>query len=158
MRWRTDGATPSMRSSVAASVRPIIGMRGVRYSGIWAAPDTSWGDPSALVMAAVAARSSRPNSTSVASVSGRGRTFSVTSVMIPSVPHDPASSLQRSYPVTFLTTRPPDLNVSPRPDTAVTPRKWSRAAPALIRRGPARFAATVPPMVPRPSGSPSTGP
>ena len=41
--------------------------------------------------------------------------------------------------MTFFTTRPPDLKVSPRPDTAVTPRKWSRAAPALIRRGPERF-------------------
>ena len=36
-----DGATASRRSSVGASVRPMTGMRGVRYSGIWAAPDTS---------------------------------------------------------------------------------------------------------------------
>ena len=60
--------------------------------------------------------------------------------------------------MTFFTTRPPDLKVSPRPDTAVTPRKWSRAAPALIRRGPDRLAASAPPSVPAPLRSQSSGP
>ena len=40
--------------------------------------------------------SSSPRSTSVRSLSGRGITFSVTSVMTASVPQEPASSLQRS--------------------------------------------------------------
>ena len=57
--------------------------------------------------------------------------------------------------MTFFTTRPPALNVSPRPDTALTPRKWSRAAPALIRRGPERLAASAPPIVPAPEALPA---
>ena len=62
---------------------------------------------------------------------------------------------------TFLlsfTTRPPDLKTSARPETAETPRKWSRAAPALMRRGPERFVASAPPSVPRPIDRPNTGP
>ena len=49
--------------------------------------------------------------------------------------------------MTFLTTRPPDLKLSPRPLTPRKPRKWSRAAPALIRRGPERLQARTPPSV-----------
>ena len=108
----------------------------------------------ALVIASTALAGSRPRIRSVSSVSAAGSTLIVTSVMAASVPQEPAISLQRSYPVTFFTTRPPDLKVSPRPDTAEKPRKWSRAAPALIRRGPERFAASAPPMVPRPATPP----
>ncbi len=38
------------------------------------------------------------------------------------------------------------------------PRTWSRAAPALSRRGPDTLAASTPPMVPRPGGAPNSGP
>jgi hypothetical protein len=58
--------------------------------------------------------------------------------------------------VTFFTTLPPVLKLSPKPDTAWAPNRWSRAPPALIRRGPARPAAIMPPMVPD-TGVPSSG-
>ena len=51
--------------------------------------------------------------------------------------------------MTFFTTRPPALKLSPKPDTPCAPNRWSRAPPALIRRGPARPAPIMPPMVPR---------
>ena len=38
------------------------------------------------------------------------------------------------------------------------PSTWSRAAPALIRRGPLAFAASTPPIVPRPRAAPKSGP
>ena len=53
--------------------------------------------------------------------------------------------------MTFFITRPPDLTISPRPSTARTPIRLSRAAPAWMRRGPEILAATTPPIV----GSPS---
>ena len=82
----------------------------------------------------------------------------MTSVITASVPKDPAMSFDRSKPVTFLTTVPPDLKVSPRPLTALKPRKWSRAAPTLMRRGPARLHAMAPPMVPASPSPPSRMP
>ena len=50
----------------------------------------------AAVMAAIARAGSRPRTNTVASVSGRGSTLIVTSVMTASVPQEPAISLQRS--------------------------------------------------------------
>ena len=44
---------------------------------------------------------------------GRGSTFSVTSVITARVPWLPLSSLQRSSPVTFFSTRPPEFITSP---------------------------------------------
>ena len=73
-------------------------------------------------MAAQALRASRPDSNRLASALGAGSTLIVTSVRTASVPHDPAISLDRSYPVTFFTTRPPALMISPRPVTAAIPR------------------------------------
>ena len=58
--------------------------------------------------------------------------------------------------MTFFTTLPPVLKLSPKPDTACAPSRWSRAPPALIRRGPASPAAIMPPMVPAPA-VPSSG-
>ena len=88
--------------------------------------------------------------------SGLGRTFRLTSVSAAMVPHDPANSLHKSKPVTFLTTLPPALNTSPVPLTPRAPNSESRTAPASRRRGPARLLATKPPMVPSPleAGSP----
>jgi hypothetical protein len=43
-------------------------------------------------------------------------------------------------PVTFFITRPPARIISPRPVTTLAPSRWSRAAPALIRRGPEKVA------------------
>ena len=83
---------------------------------------------------------------------GGGQTLKVRSVTTASVPHEPAINFDMSYPVTFLTTRPPDLNASPLPETALMPRTWSRAAPAFSRRGPDELAASTPPMVPRLAG------
>ena len=52
-------------------------------------------------------------------------------------------SFTRSSPVTFFITRPPDFTASPRPLTKRTPMRLSRAAPAMIRRGPEMFAAAT---------------
>ena len=92
---------PSSRSSVSAcpadprSASPLIAARNAD-AGRCAAPDTSNGEPSAAVIARFAVTSSSPDSTSVRSLSGLGITFMVTSVMTASVPHEPASNLQRS--------------------------------------------------------------
>jgi hypothetical protein len=83
----------------------------------------------------------------VARRSGVGSTFNVTSVMTPRVPWLPVSSLQRSRPVTFFSTRPPERMTSPVPLTARMPSTWSRIAPHATRRGPDRLAATTPPTV-----------
>ena len=58
--------------------------------------------------------------------------------------------------MTFFTTLPPALNASPRPLIAWKPSRWSRGAPALIRRGPERLQETTPPIVCRRSGVPSS--
>ncbi len=92
---------PSSRSKVTASrgdprsPSPPLAARNAEF-GTCAAPDTSNGEPSAAVIARLAVTSSSPRSTSVRSLSGRGITFNVTSVMTASVPQDPASNLQRS--------------------------------------------------------------
>ena len=49
--------------------------------------------------------------------------------------------------MTFFITRPPDFTTSPRPLTKRTPIRLSRAAPAMIRRGPEMFIAATAPMV-----------
>ena len=82
--------------------------------------------------------------TSVASVSGAGRTLNVTSLRAPrACRSEPARNFTRSRPVTFFITRPPDFTTSPRPVTARTPIRPSRAAPAAMRRGPERLAAAT---------------
>ncbi len=53
--------------------------------------------------------------------SAAGSTFSVISESTASVPKLPASSLHRSSPVTFFSTRPPLVKISPVPFTARTP-------------------------------------
>jgi hypothetical protein len=79
--------------------------------------------------------------------SAAGSTFSATSVRTPSVPWAPLSSLQRSRPVTFFSTRPPERKISPSPATARMPSTWSRIAPHMMRRGPDRLVETTPPSV-----------
>jgi hypothetical protein len=49
--------------------------------------------------------------------------------------------------VTFFMTRPPDVTASPCPLTKRTPIRLSRAAPAMMRRGPETFAAATAPML-----------
>ncbi len=98
-RWATDAAMPSSRirvsaSPAASSVSALVPRHD--ETGTCAAPDTSKGEPSAVPIAWPAVVASRPRSTSVRSLSARGITFSVTSVITDSVPHDPATSLQRS--------------------------------------------------------------
>ena len=91
---------PSSRSKVTACCEPRLASPPPAAPnaepGTCAAPDTSNGEPSAAVIARFAVTSSSPRSTSVRSLSGLGITFNVTSVITASVPHDPASSLQRS--------------------------------------------------------------
>ena len=47
------------------------------------------------------------------------------------MPKDPVTNFERSYPVTFLTTVPPDLIISPLPFTPLNPRIWSLRLPTL---------------------------
>jgi len=51
-----------------------------------------------------------------------GNTLKVISVRAVNVPKDPVTNFERSYPVTFLTTVPPDLIISPLPLTPLNPR------------------------------------
>ena len=100
--------------------------------------------------------SGSPSRISVAVSSGIGWTLNVTSHMTASVPQLPARPRHRSRPVTFFITRPPDLKTSPRPLTARTPRRWSRAAPTRMRRAPDMLVANTPAMVPSPASPPPT--
>src|SRR5216683_3460081 len=60
---------------------------------------------------------------------GSGCSRNVACVISPSVPADPAYSLPRSYPATFLTTLPPDLATTPSARTTVIPMRRSRPVP-----------------------------
>ena len=115
---------------------------------IHAAADTSFSLPSAAVMTLPAILGSSQATRMLPDCSSHGMTFKFTVCMTPNVPNDPDISFDKSKPVTFFITRPPDLKSSARPETASNPNKWSRAAPTLIRRGPAILVATRPPMVP----------
>ena len=95
LRCATEGATPSSRSAVSAAPA-ATGMLFRRRGGRCAAPETSQGKPMAAAMARTAAPSSSPRTITVVSVSGCGSTLMVTSVIAPSVPQEPAMSLQRS--------------------------------------------------------------
>ena len=117
----TDGAVPSRRSSVAElPAETIVATEDAAAisDGRCAAPDTSRALARAAVIARTPAASSRPKTATVRASSGAGRARTVSSVSAASVPKDPAISFERSKPVTFLTTRPPDLKGSPRPLTA----------------------------------------
>ena len=152
----TDGPVPSSRSSVADAPAEAIWPTddpAATSAGRCAAPDTSKALDSAAVIARPPASSSSPRTARVRVSSGAGSARTVSSVIAASVPNDPVMSFDRSKPVTFLTTRPPALNGSPRPLTAWNPSMWSRAAPALMRRGPARLQAIAPPSVPRNVGA-----
>ena len=94
IRCATEGATPSSRSAVTARAAPVT--RTATGAGRCAAPDTSFGEPIAALIACAAFASSRPSTSSVCSVSARGSTLTVTSVIAASVPHEPAITLQRS--------------------------------------------------------------
>jgi hypothetical protein len=98
-RCDADAVMPSRRIMVSDWSGEAISPSGpcvVRNAdpGRCAAPETSKGEPSAAVIALLAAISSSPRSRSVSSLSARGITFSVTSVITDNVPHAPASSLQ----------------------------------------------------------------
>ncbi len=94
LRAATEGAWPSSRSRVSATAsRPS---RVAIAAGRWAAPDTSWAELIAWVMAASAAWSDRPCRARLQTVSGRGRTLRVISLSTASVPWEPVRSLGRS--------------------------------------------------------------
>ena len=60
------------------------------------------------------------------------------------VPKEPDTTLDKSYPVTFFTTVPPDFMMSPLPFTPLNPNTKSRTLPTLNLREPAKFVATHP--------------
>ena len=100
-RWATEAAIPSSRNSVTACLRSETGQRAYRRA---ATPSSADAPPPTHRMASRARPSSRDwpqyHQARAAPACARSRacgiTFSVTSVMTASVPHDPASSLQRS--------------------------------------------------------------
>ena len=51
-----------------------------------------------------------------------GKTLRVISDNATSVPNDPEMSFDKSYPVTFFTTVPPDFITSPLPFTPLKPK------------------------------------
>ena len=51
-----------------------------------------------------------------------GKTFKVISLNTRRVPKEPVTNLDKSYPVTFFTTVPPDLIFSPLPLYPLKPR------------------------------------
>ena len=92
---------------------------------------------------------------SVRSTFGRAYKRTVTSVMTPSVPHEPVRRRDRSKPATFFTTFPPARTISPRPFTNSRPSSRSLGNPKLVASGPAEAVAIVAPIVPslEPNGS-----
>ena len=97
MRSATEGEKPSRRNAVIAP--PAISPAGTRTAtsaGKCAAPETSHEEPMAAVIAVIACPGSRPRINSVCSVSGRGNTLIVSSVITASVPQEPAINLHRS--------------------------------------------------------------
>src|SRR4029453_9939108 len=88
-----------------------------------------------------------PSNRSVRRAGGSGRTFSATCTITPMVPSDPATSLWRSYPVTFFTVRAPLRTSRPSPVTISASRTVSRSAPNLNRRGLDAPLAITPPTV-----------
>ncbi len=102
--------------------------------------------PASRMSRAAADRSSRePLATIVRSARGTARSRRLTSVMMPKPPKPPISSLARSYPATFFTTRPPVLTTWPSPVTTVSPTTWSRMKPKPSRSGPAVAVASTEP-------------
>ena len=77
-----------------------------------------------------------------------GNTFKVISLNITRVPNDPVINFDKSYPVTFFTTVPPDLTFSPFPLNPLKPKIWSLALPTLNLRDPEKLQDKVPPIVP----------
>src|SRR5687768_6530300 len=67
--------------------------------------------------------------TQAARADGSGRTLNVASTRTPRVPNDPTSSLFRSYPATFFTTRPPARAIVPSASAVVLPMRRSRTVP-----------------------------
>ena len=102
---------------------------------------------STFVTARAASGSDANTTSAVATWRGRGRSFSVTSVTIASVPSLPTRSAVRSYPATPLMLRLPTRRISPVGTTTVSPSTYSRVTPYLSARGPPAFSATLPPMV-----------
>ena len=97
LRWSTEGPTPSSRNAVSERPVTVPGpMRDATAGDRWAAPETSQEVAIAAAMARTAAASSRPDTTTVACVCGRGRVLMVTVVRAASVPQEPAMSLLTS--------------------------------------------------------------
>ena len=77
-----------------------------------------------------------------------GKTLNVISVKATNVPKDPVTNLERSYPVTFFTTVPPDLIISPFPLIPLKPRTWSLTLPTLNLLEPEKLVDKYPAAVP----------
>ena len=101
-----------------------------------------------LVQARTRAASPRSRRSTSRRPPGRARSRTLTSVITPSVPHEPTSSRVRSKPATFFTTRPPARTTAPVPSTNSMPMARSRGAPSEALHGPSVAVARVAPSVP----------
>ena len=90
----------------------------------------------------------RTATASVSSTSGRARSRTLTSVMTPSVPHEPTRSRVRSKPATFFTTRPPARITAPVPSRTRGRARGRAARRSACASGPAWRVANVAPIVP----------
>ena len=148
----TDGATPSSRNGwpCSAPARPSIG----RGAGKCAAPDTSLDEFMAALIAArrriVEAETSTVASVSAWAAPSRSHRSSRRAC------HESRQHLAEIVAGDVLDHAAARLEGLAAPRHRVTPRKWSRAAPALIRRGP-NIRRSAPPIVPPPGGRRTPG-
>ena len=83
----------------------------------------------------------------VAVAAGLGKTLTEASNKRASVPKEPGSKRETSYPATFFITFPPKERSWPLPSIMRAPNTKSRKLPTVIRPGPASPAAIAPPKV-----------
>ena len=75
-----------------------------------------------------------------------GRSLTVASTMMPSVPSEPVRSAVRSYPVTPFTVRWPVRSSRPSASTTARPSTASRVTPYFAHSSPPAFVAMLPPI------------
>ena len=163
-RWAAQSASSSVTTSTASSPAMSADTR-VACSAAAAPPNRTSRPPasprhqasraSASIGVRVSATAARPSASgssvvavTVAVPAGNGCSRTATLAMRPSVPREPVKSLPRSYPATFLMTRPPDDATLPSESTTVAPMMRSRGPPYRCRAGPESAVANSPPTVP----------
>ena len=127
------------RRSVSDCPTPLsFGSSSRRHnsSGDGPRPKLRAASPSRCLSASIAKSSGRPTKASVCMVCGKRRDLERHFGHHGKRPQLPVNPRATSRPARFFITRPPDLKSSPRPLTARTPSRLSRALPAEMRRSP----------------------